>query len=290
MRQKGVNADKVISTIAARQHGVISYAQLLFAGLTPSGIARRVRAGRLHHVYRGVYAVGHPRLTPEGQWKAAVLACGEGAALSHRSAAELWRMLPPKAGPVDVTVPVRGGRRCQRGIRLHRSPSVHSAITGREGIALTTPARTIRDLRRVASRDEVDAAIAEAEVLHLPVGRDPRYLHEPTRSKLERAFLSLCRRHGLPKPEVNARLGPFRPDFMWRDLGLIVETDGWETHGTRSAFESDRARDARLLTMGYRVLRFTYRQVLDDPAAVARTVRIALAQSARNGNRRLIAG
>jgi hypothetical protein len=252
MRQQRVNPDQVIARIAARQHGVIWYAQLLGARLSPSGISRRVATGRLHRIYRGVYAVGHRPVTREAKWIAAVLACGQGAALSHRAAAELWRMLPPKDGAVDASVPVPGGRKPQRGIRLHRSPSLPSATMRRHGIAVTNPARTIRDLRRIAASQEVEAAIAQAEVLRLPIDLHRGFLHEPTRSRLERAFLRLCRRHGLPKPEVNVRLGPYRPDFLWRDLRLVVETDGWQTHGTRSAFEADRARDARLLTMGFR--------------------------------------
>jgi putative AbiEi antitoxin of type IV toxin-antitoxin system len=230
MRQQGVSPDQIIARIAARQHGVISYAQLLWAGLSPSGISRRVQAGRLHWIHRGVYAVGHRRVTIEGRWMAAVLACGPGAALSHRSAAELWGLLTPRP-QVHVTAPVRGGRRRQRGIHLHRSPSLPSATTWRRGIAVITPARTITDLRRVLEPAEVDEAIAQAEVMRLPIGHHPGSLHEPTRSELERAFLRLCRRNALPKPEVNVRLGPYRPDFLWRGQRLIVETDGWETPG-----------------------------------------------------------
>jgi very-short-patch-repair endonuclease len=284
MRQQGVNPDQIIARIAARQHGVISYEQLLWAGLSPSSISRRVQAGRLHHIHRGVYAVGHRRVTVEGRWMAAILACGVGAALSHRSAAELWGLLPARRSIVDVTVPVRGGRKGQRGIRLHRSPSLRSAMTRRNGIAVTNPERTIRDLGRVAASKEVETAIAQAEILRLPIGRHPGLLHEPTQSDLERAFLRLCRRYGLPKPEVNVRLGRFRPDFLWRELGLIVETDGWETHGTRSAFEADRARDAQLKMLGYAVLRFTYRQVMHDQATVARTLRSALTASGSQGD------
>jgi very-short-patch-repair endonuclease len=280
MRQKGVNPDQIIARIAARQHGVISYEQLLWAGLSPSGISRRVAAGRLHRLHRGVYAVGHRRVSLEGRWMAAVLACGEGAALSHGSAAELWGLLPARRSVVDVTVSAPGGRRSQRGIRLHRSPSLPSAMARRNGIAVTNPARTIRDLRRVAPSKDIETAIAQAEILRLPIGRHRGFLHEPTRSDLERVFLRLCRRNGIPKPEVNVRIGPFRPDFLWRDLRLIVETDGWETHGTRSAFEADRARDAELRVMGYTVLRFTYRQVIDDPTTVARTLRMALTKAA----------
>ncbi len=276
MRREGVSPDQIIARIAARQHGVISYEQLHGAGLSPSGILRRVAAGRLHRVHRGVYAVGHPRVTREGRWMAAVLACGDGAALSHRSAAELWGLLDARRAPTHVTVPTPGGRCKQRGIRLHRSPSVRWATTRRNGIAVTDPARTITDLRRTVERCDVERAIAQAEILHLPIGEQPGFLREPTRWELERAFLRLCRRHGLPKPEVNVRLGGFRPDFLWRKAGLIVETDGWRTHGTRSAFEADRARDAQLHARGYAVLRFTYRQVVDDPATVVRALRSAL--------------
>jgi hypothetical protein len=143
---------------------------------------------------------------------AAVLGCGPGAALSHRSAAELWGLLAPRP-QVHVTAPVRGGRRRQRGIHLHRSPSLPSATTWRKGIAVTTPARTITDLRRILEPAEVDEAIAQAEVMRLPIGHHPGSLQEPTRSELERAFLRLCRRNALPKPEVNVRLGRIQTGF-----------------------------------------------------------------------------
>jgi very-short-patch-repair endonuclease len=126
---------------------------------------------------------------------------------------------------------------------------------------------------------DLQRVIAQAEVLRLPIGKVPGLLHEPTRSELERRFLWLCRRHGLPTPEVNVRLGPYRPDFLWRERHLIVETDGWETHGTRSAFEADRARDLQLKSMGYEVLRFTYRQVWHDGAHVAGALRPFLSRS-----------
>src|SRR5215211_2770942 len=126
MRKEGDNRgpDAWITRLASNQHGVLSAAQIASACLSPAGVTRRVRAGRLHRIHRGVYAVGHRRLSDEGRWMAAVLACGEGAVLSHRSAAALWGMLgrprrPSEAGgrTVDVTVPGPGGRARRQGIR-----------------------------------------------------------------------------------------------------------------------------------------------------------------------------
>jgi very-short-patch-repair endonuclease len=276
MREKVANAlpDRWIARLATRQHGVVSVAQLLAAGLTYEAIRRRVRTGRLHRIHRGVYAVGHRNLSHQGWWMAAVLACGEGAVLSHRSAAMLWGLRKAIEAPVDVTVPGNGGRARRRGIRVHRSTSLTpKEVTIRQGIPTTTPERTIRDLKRLLTRDELQGAIARAEIQHLPIGKLPGFLHEPTRSELERRFLRLCRRHGLPKPEVNVKVGPYEVDFLWRDQRLAVETDGWETHRTRSAFEADRARDADLKSRGIDVLRFTYLQVWYEDVLVARRVR-----------------
>ena len=210
----------------------------------------------------------------------AVLACGEGAVLSHRSAAMLWGLLKPREGAVDVTVPGIGGRKRRQGIRVHRSTSLTpKAATIRQGIPTTTPARTILDLRRVADRRILEDAVGQAEIRRLPIGRLPGLLHEPTRSRLERRFLRLCKRHALAKPEVNFEIGPYEVDFLWPDRKLIVETDGWESHGTPSAFEADRARDAYLESLGYRVVRFTYRQVWHDGAVVAQRLRALLGVS-----------
>jgi very-short-patch-repair endonuclease len=253
MRKERANPDRLVARIAARQHGVVSFQQLIGTGLDPSGICRRVGAGRLYRIHRGVYAVGHRNLTRQGWWMAAVLACGEGAVLSYRSAAMHWGLLSPTNGPVDVTVPTRGGRRRRQGIRVHRSTCI------------TPNATTIRPT--------LEAAIAQAEIRRLPIPALPGLLHAPTRSELERRFLKLCRSHGLPKPQVNVRVGPYEVDFLWRDRWLIVETDGWETHGTRSAFEADRARDVELKSLSYEVVRFTYWQVAQDPAHVAAVLR-----------------
>jgi very-short-patch-repair endonuclease len=208
---------------------------------------------------------------------AAVLACGEGAVLSHRSAAMHWRILNATRAPVEVTIPTVAGRARRKGMRVHRSTRLTpKAVTIRQGIPTTTPARTILDLRRVLDPADLDAAIAQAEVLRLPIGNLPGFLHEPTRSELERRFLRLCRNHGLPKPEVNVRVGPYEVDFLWRCRKLIVETDGYKTHGGRSAFNTDKARDARLRMLGYSVQRFGYHHVVNEPSLVVRTVRSLL--------------
>jgi hypothetical protein len=155
---------------------------------------------------------------------AAVLAYDEDAVLSHRSAAELWGMLPPRGGVVHVTILRAGGRRQRRGIRVHRSSSLlRTATTRRRGIPVTTPARTIADLRRVATKGEVRRAIRAAEYKSLPLG-DVK--GDRTRSDLERDLLRLCRRYRLPLPEVNVKIGPFAADFLWRAQKLVVEVDG----------------------------------------------------------------
>jgi very-short-patch-repair endonuclease len=277
MRQVRATPDHLIARTAARQHGIVTAAQLREAGLSESGIQRRVDAARLHRLYRGVYALGHRRLSDEGRWMAAVLACGSAAVLSHRPAAEHWRLLSPRRGTVHVTVPGRSGRRKRPGIQLHRSPSLLPLdVTRKDNIPVTTPARTIADLRRVATVDEVRRAIREAEFLGLEIDEEAGREDAPTRSLLERRFLRLCRRHGFPEPEVNAYVGPHEVDFLWRDRRLIVETDGYEGHRGRQAFEDDRAKDAELRVLGFTVLRFTYRQVGERWAWVEGTVRALL--------------
>jgi very-short-patch-repair endonuclease len=275
MCSKGAPPELVVARIAARQNGVVSARQLRAAGLDTAAVARRTRAGRIHRIHRGVYAIGHSKLSQEGIWMAAVLACGESAVLSHRPAAAIWGLLPASPGWVDVTTPGGGGRQERRGIRRHRSRTLIPTLsTRRKGIPVTTPARTIADLRRVLPSDQLRRAVREAAVMGLDIGGDVE--PDPTRSELERRFLRLCRRHRLPLPEVNVQLGTFIVDFLWRDRSLIVETDGYRYHRGRLAFEEDRARDVELRLLGYEVLRFTYQQVSDHSARVAATLRALL--------------
>jgi very-short-patch-repair endonuclease len=274
--------DAVIARIAARQHGVVSLAQLERAGIRRQGRSTRLRRGWLHRVHRGVFAVGHAGLSREGLWMAAVLAVGPGAALSHFSAGTLWGMLgsrdrgSTRSVELPIHVTVSGASESRRGIRVHRSRTLTpEKITVRLGIPVTTPARTLFDLRSVLGRRQFGAVLRQAEFLGLPL--DSSLEPDRTRSELEGKLLALCRRHRLPRPEVNVRIGSFTVDFLWRDRRLVVEVDGFRAHGTRSAFESDRARDVELRLLGYEVLRFTWRQLGENPREVARALRELLA-------------
>jgi very-short-patch-repair endonuclease len=215
---------------------------------------------------------------------AAVLALGAGAVVSHQSAAALWRLLPPSNGPIHLTLPGDGGRDRRAGIALHRSHSLTAGVTTRRySVAVTKPGRTLRDLHRTIPQPVFRAAVRKALDLRLISSGDLRDSNDLTRSELDRIFLALCRRHRLPRPEVNAHIGPYEVDFLWRDRGLIVETDGFRHHSDRGAFERDRARDAILQSRGYRVLRFTHRQVTDRSPVIA-ALRPLLGQSALSPN------
>lgn len=198
---------------------------------------------------------------------AAVLASGDGAVVSHRSAAVLWGLLAKDNEIVDVSVPGDGGKRRRRGIRIHRSRTLTAAlVTRRENIPVTKPARTIADLRGDVPAWEVRRAIRQAEVLGLPLGDiEP----DRTRSDLELLFLRLCRHHQLPEPELNQRVDRFEVDFLWRDRRLIVETDGYRYHSGKAAFLSDHDRDLRLRALGYELIRLSEEQLTNEPAFVA---------------------
>ena len=216
-----------------------------------------------------------PSLLPvKGRWLAAVLACGQGAVLSHTDAAALWDLCAIPSGPTHVTVPTRAGRKKRPGITIHRSSTVLPSQTTTEyGIPVTSPGRTLADVRTLLPPARVKALIRRAQIRHLDVGPIPGELPPPVdRSELARRFIALTRRHGLPAPLPEQIVGPYTVDFMWPDRRLIVEVDGWETHGTPTAFEDDRARDAWLTARGFRVVRFTWRQVTQEGPAVARTL------------------
>jgi very-short-patch-repair endonuclease len=291
------DAETGIAKIAERQYGMVSVSQLRKVGIGEKGIRSRVAMGRLHRVHRGVYAVGHAALSPEARCLAAVLAVGGGpsgeagavfdywrAAVSHRSAAGLWGLLTAKDGPIDVVVEGDGGRKRRLGIRVHRSLTLSSAdVTVSRGIPVTTPARTISDLRRAISERRPGAITArelrkvmrQANVLGLPI--DEERGGDRTRSDLEWDFLWLCRRHRLPPPEVNVRIGPYLVDFLWHERRLVVETDSYIYHGGRVAFQDDRGRDLDLRRLGYDVLRLSERQINEEPDLVADTLASALA-------------
>lgn len=201
--------DVRIAEHARRQHGAVSIDQLRAAGLSDGAVSKRCRLGRLHRLHRGIYAVGHIAASVERRWMAAVLAMGDGAVLSHRSAAELWGLLSAQDGPVDVSLPSRHGRLRRVGIQVHRPVSLEpTETTRRRGIPVTSPTRTLTDLRRAVAARESLRAIRQAEFLGLAI--DPILEPDGTRSELEHKFLQLCQRHLLPQPAVNLRIGPLR--------------------------------------------------------------------------------
>jgi putative AbiEi antitoxin of type IV toxin-antitoxin system/uncharacterized protein DUF559 len=271
-----------LADLAGRQWGVVSLAQLRALGIGARAVQLRASAGRLHRVYRGVYAVGHQALRVEGRRLAAVLACGPGAVLSHRSAASHWGLLHTDQTRIDVTGP--RGRQGVPGIRLHRSRSLDARdTTEHEGIPITTIARTLLDLAATARADQLERALAQAMYLRIydqraiddVISRSNGHRgtkvlaqatkQEPklTKGMWEARILRLVRGANLPEPRCNKPLhapdhGECKPDFYWPAHNLIVETDGWEAHGTLAAFRSDRAKDAALTAAGYRVVRFTW--------------------------------
>lgn len=212
-----------------------------------------------------------------------------GAALSHRSAAELWGLLRTNNGPVDVSIPGDSGRGRRSGVRLHRSQLLlPAAVTSRGGIPVTVPARTIADLRRVSTGKrrlitprELRRAIRQANVLGLPIEEEDRRKRE--RSDLEEDFLALCERHRLPVPEVNVRVGEHLVDFLWRERMLVVETDGYIYHRGRAAFEDDRGRDLSLRALGYDVMHLADSQIEREPARIAAVLTPRLASLPSNG-------
>jgi very-short-patch-repair endonuclease len=286
--------DVRLAALAGNQYGLVTRGQLVAIGVGPHGIAERVRTGRLLRIHRGVYAVGHRALRPAGYWMAAVLACGADAVLSHRSAAALWDLRGDPPAHVDVTVPSRHGRLPGRGIRIHRTRRLApTEVTERNGIPVTTVARTILDLADQLPVQDVKRAIDEAEYRGLfdltalravirdnPGRRGGRRLlalaAEPlalTRSEKETLFLGLCRRHGLPLPRAAVQIEGFEADFHWPEQRLIVEIDGIAAHRTRRAMERDRTRDRRLLLAGHRTVRLTPEALRAEPASIADDLR-----------------
>ena len=265
--------------MAARQQGRVSTAQLRWAGLGATSIAHRVRTGRLHRVRRGVYAVGHAGSNELAAAAAALLACGSRAILSHWSAAGVWR-LAPLTEPFDVLVP-RDRRPRQAGIRVHRPEVFPADVRVRNGLPLTSPERTLRDLAARADPATTDRLVGEALALRLVAPAAVRGLTPDgprlTRSEAERRLLALLRRAGLPLPETNVRVAGHEVDALWRAQRLVVEVDGYAAHAGRHAFERDRRRDQDLRAAGYRVERVTWHQLEHEPERVVAVVARALA-------------
>jgi very-short-patch-repair endonuclease len=290
-----VGRERRLAELATLQHGVVGLTQLTGLGFGTHAIEGRLRDGRLHHVHRQAYAVGHLRLTQRSRWWAAVLAYGEGTVLSHRSAAALWR-LTGESGPIDVTAS-RGRQGVERrpGIFLHRCRLSGEGRTLRDGIPVTTVGRTLFDLAEVERFPRLRHAWEEADRLDLlqldevervcEAGRGRRALRPirllldearaptVTRSPLEDRFAAFCRDQRLPEPATNVLLLGHEVDAYWPAAHLAVELDSVEFHMHRAAFERDRARDAALQAAGYRTVRITDRRLKREPDRIAAELR-----------------
>jgi len=294
--------DGLIAELAARQGGVISHAQLLQLGLSAESVKYRGAIRRLHAVHRGVYAVGHELLGPDGRWWAALLALGECAFLSHHSAADAFGMRQSASGMVHITVRGRNGRKKHAGIKVHRPLELpDDEVTTLRGLPITTPARTLLDLSAAGIRN-LDTVLDRAEhqrllsfgELHALLERYPRRpgtrslkaqlarYRGPVdvRSELERLVHKLCDAHGLPRPQVNCVIEGKVRDFYWPHCRLVVEADSYGWHRSPAALNADRERDVELTLAGYRVLRFTWEQVRDRPEYVVSAILAALGAEA----------
>ena len=298
------SVDAAIEAVAVDQLWLVAAWQLLALGVSRAAIRHRVSRGRLRKVHPGVYSVGPASVTRRWRWLAAVLACGPGARLGYASAAELWRLLDPADRLPSVIVAY--GRRRSPGIRAHRVSLAPDEVTSHRRIPVTTPTRTLLDIAWVLGERALHEAVRRADradlletsallelcdrsrgrrgvaslrrVLAEFVPTDPR-----TVSPLEDELRAFVGRHGLPQPAVNVRVGPYIVDFAWVDAGVVVETDGWQDHRLKPAFDADRKRFGKLQVLGWKVLPVTARRLHDDDADLLADVRamLELSRSAR---------
>jgi hypothetical protein len=295
IRPQTQTVERGLAELAGQQHGVVGRDQVRALGLEPGAIKRRIQAGRLHVIHRGVYAVGHTAITQRGRWMAAVLASGDGAVLSHRSATALFGIRGSGTGEAHVTVPRKS--RSQWSIRRHFSMLPDDEREVVAGIPATSAARAVLDLAGEKGEVAAEAALREMEYLgiygrvSLPVllERYPRHRgagivevclerleDDPggrIRSPLEELFLPFLDAHRIPRPRLNFWLTVgehrYQVDCLWPEARLVGELDGFKSHGTKRAFRKDRKRDRRLGARGFHIVRITEDQVLDEPTEVA---------------------
>lgn len=296
----GERATELIRELAESQHGVVARRQLLEMGLGPGLIQDRVRSGRLMPLHRGVFALGHRRIGLRGEWMAAVLASGPAAVLSHGSAAHLWGVRRSR-GAIEVTR--SSGGVGQARIRVHQAKLRSGETTIRARIPVTTVERMLVDMAGRLDERQLEYLIVDADRAGLlrwsrlndlldqssgriGIGRlrgvveaiDPGAAE--TRSSLEIDFLALCRKAGLPPPQVNVLVENQLVDFLWPEERVLVETDGFDYHRDRRAFERDHESTLALEAAGYTVRRVTYRMLKRDPGRFLGEVRRSLEHSA----------
>jgi very-short-patch-repair endonuclease len=279
MHHQGRTAEQELARLAGAAHGVVTRGQLVGAGLSPEEIRQRLRSGALLREYRGVYRVGHRAPSAEARYLAAVWACGDGALLSGRAAGHLLGILATPPSTPEVTAPTE---RRVPGIRTYRYRTVREPYLWR-GIPVTTPARTLVDLSSVLAVSDLARACHEARIrfgtapgeVEAILGRRRgarelrRVLHGDVHvslSALERRFLALMRREGLPLPVTNRPAGGRYVDCRWLEQRLTVELDGYRYHSSRHAWELDRRREREAYARGDDFRRYTYGDVFDEPA------------------------
>jgi len=291
-----------VAQLAACQHSVVAYWQLVGMGIDRGWIDRQTKLGWLHRLYRGVYAVGHPALTAHGKSMAAVLACGPGAHLGLWHAAKHWELLQRVPPIIDVVL--TGNRTGPRNVRTHRVKSLHQdECTIRNDIPITTVPRTLIDLAAVANERQLRRAVNNAvrggwvnrRVIDDLLERHPHRRGitafraviaavspqtRRTRSDLEDLFLRVCRKYRLPTPVSNARIEGFEVDFHFPGTRLAIELDSYEYHRTPYELDQDHRRDAHLRDQRYEVLRVSEMWLDSDPRDLAESIRRALSRCA----------
>ena len=295
MRTEGRTVEQELARLGTRAHGIVTRARLLETGISASAINRRLADGSLLPQYRGVYRVGHCAPSLDASYMAAVVACGEEAALAGRPGGHLVGLLkgaPPAPEVITLTERRIEGIRTRRVRRLDRRD-----VTLVRDIRVTSVARTLVDLAAVLSIPELARACHEAGVRYKTTPRQvdaalKRYPNAPgqralraimrgdapvTLSKLERAFLALLRKAELPLPHTNRLAGGRRVDCRWPDLGVTVELDSYRFHNSRHAWERDRQRERAARAREDRLERYTWADVVERPAATERDLRRLLA-------------
>lgn len=281
--------------MAGRQGGVVARRQLLDAGVSRAALRHRLAVRRLYVIYPEVYAAT-PSVSVVGRYLAAVLACGEGAVLSHRAAADHLGLRSTSSVIIEVTMR-HGTKRRIPGIRVHQTRALHpDDITLVDAVPCTTWPRTLVDLAGELTPRELERALERTMILRIfdlhdlnaaldrangrrGIGSLRRLVSALddqvplTRRELERRFLKFIQDAGLPRPTVNATVEGHEVDFHWPEHRLIVETDGRETHDTPIAFERDHQRDLELELAGWHVLRLTWRQIVAQPDRVLALLR-----------------
>jgi hypothetical protein len=282
MLPQGATAEQKIGRIASAQWGVVSWAELLSAGVSAGEIKHRARAGALIREYRGVYRVGHRAPSVEARYLAAVKACGEGAILCGRAAGWLLGLIKGKPPPPELMTPAK---RRIRGIKTRQSRRIdHWETTTHRRIPVTTVPRTLVDLAAVLSLEQLARACHEAGVVYRTTPRQveavlARRPNAPgagnlrkvmrgeervALSKLERGFLAVLKRHGLPLPVTNRPAGSKRVDCRWPDRQLTVELDSYAYHNSRHSWEQDRRREREAHAREDELRRYTYGDVFED--------------------------